>query len=324
MGINWNDLARRKANRPRTAKLFSGFVFLFCLFVAANVAQAGTVTFAISDLPLYTGSGTYSACTRSASGNAGCTTSDNNTSQGMTSITSYMNSAILSQVGAGGGTVTVTGAVGSNSYDGEGFVVGNNGSNMVGTLAGSTGATFIMNNQHQSSGKTGSLVAMSGPGAVDAVSPDDIIMSFSNLSITAVSFMAEIFPDGSGQTPDLELFGASTGGATFTTEAQFAASPNATWLGTDPSASSCKASANNACEHSLQMGPTQVSFTFASAVNALDFRDWPPTIAIQNLVLTTSTGGSGSGVPEPSSILLLGVGLGGLVAARRRLAKGQQ
>src|SRR5271170_4596951 len=90
-------------------------------------------------------------------------------------IQSYMNTQLGSN-----GSVTVTGAIGSNSYNADGDVSGpGNGSSSY-TLANLDSAhngTFIQNN---SEGDPAS---------------NDILMSFKGLTIASVSFDLEIFPD---------------------------------------------------------------------------------------------------------------------------------
>ena len=94
---------------------------------------------------------------------------------GDSSVQSYMN-GVLTGIG---GTVTVTGAQASNSYTGDGHVVGPTMNNGV---------------------KSDTLATLDGTFIDNVSSSAEIDMTFNNLKIYSVSFDYEIFPDGTCPT----------------------------------------------------------------------------------------------------------------------------
>jgi hypothetical protein len=194
------------------------------------------------------------------------------------------------------GSVAVTGAVGANGYTGDGHVVGPCvGSNCTSTTLAATGGTFIIN----------------GSGS------NDILMTFSGLKIYSVSFDLEIFPDGSCPI----LSSANCGGSGNPNQPDFTFDANGsavyTWLAQTPTSPNNHSPASGSTNAELApqlLITTPVTFTFPSGVTTLEFDDWPATIGIDNLQITT--------IPEPASIVLLGSSLlASLPFLRRRMSK---
>jgi len=274
-----------------------GFLLL-AICMTAGVAQAdNSVTFGFDALTLSNGT---SNCT------AGVVNS--NCSANNATVQSYMTTTLNGAPGAGK-SVVLTGAEGTNSWNGENHVILS-----TGTLAGSTGKTFVVNNNGR----------LNGPAASDPGSND--FMVFSGMQVTSVKFMLEIFPDANC---------ASTGTCTEVGDFELWAGTSSlsnihTWTSKDPTNgnTTCQASAGSSCETAYQLAPQWSTDTgnatgvwALSNVSTLDFIDWPPTIGIQNLIVTYTTPGGQQGTPEPNSLLLLGMGLSGLAALRYRQSK---
>ena len=170
-----------------------------------------------------------------------------------------------------GATVTAAGALASTTYNGEGYVVGPVSGNTVTsyTLATLDGV-FLYNNQPS----------------------DRITLNFSK-AVYSVKFDYEIFPDGSGSTPDFEF--AANGNTVFAAVAGAPGSGQAY---------------SSTYTHSPNSGPSAVetnhqyigsySGTFSQGVTKLEFIDWPQRIGIAKLTVDFQP------TPEPSSIALLG------------------
>jgi hypothetical protein len=212
---------------------------------------------------------------------------------GDSSVQSYMNGVLA---GTGGGTVTVTGAQASNTYTGDGHVVGpitNNGvkSDTLATLGG----TFIDN----------------------VSSSSEIDMTFNNLKIYSVSFDYEIFPDGTCPTgnkcgsnwPDFTF--KAGGNQIFETLAVMPGNPGAPYTHSP-------ASGVSHTELAPQFLGQSGTFSFPNGVSTLNFVDWPATIAIDNLVISKTPP---TPIPEPGTMLLFATGLAGLSGLKRRLRK---
>lgn len=207
-----------------------------------------------------------------------------------------------------GASVTVTGAVASNSYNGDGHVTGSGtGANSF-TLAQLDPAghgTFIENDTGASS--------------------NEIKMVFTGLTISSISFDFEIFPDGT--CPSL----SNCGGAGHPNLPDLTLVANGTnqviqYSGVVPGQ---PGSYNTAYIHSPASGQfsnelapqllgSSGTLTLPAGTTELEFEDWPATIAINDLVITPS----GGSVPEPSTMTLLGSGLIGLGWLRRRQSSG--
>jgi hypothetical protein len=171
--------------------------------------------------------------------------------------------------------------------------------------------TFIMNN---SSGHPAS---------------NDILMSFSGLTVASVSFDLEIFPDDSCTSlsgnncggrnnpnlPDLTLLAngaqvaqwdalvpGSSGNSHGIDASSYTHSPSSGWF---------------SGEQAPQLLGSSGVWTLPANTTSLDFQDWPATIAINNLVVTFPDDPPPA-APEPGTIALLGTALLGMGLFRRR------
>jgi VCBS repeat-containing protein len=199
------------------------------------------------------------------------------------SIQSYMNTKL-----GGAGTVALSGAKGDNNYTGDGHVV--NGTTLGTDETGTD--RFIITLQ---SGST-----------------DTIKMQFSGLQLYSVTFDYEIFPDATCTSPtncpakpDFSFY-AGSGGSTSLIFHDYGDFP--AW-GSD--------SAVSTNERSAQKIVHSYTYTSDTAFDTIWFQDWPATIGVDNVTITTRTPPT---VPEPASILLLGSGLMAVVR-RRKLTK---
>ena len=266
----------------RNAKAIAVAGFLFVLSWAIP-ARADTFTFSFDPLSAYAPS----------QGGGNTATS---------SIQGYMQSLLHA-----GQTVTVTGAVADKTYNGEGYVVGpgaddNHMTSL--TLGNTNGATSVSSNSTLDSSRD-TFIANTNDSSTQIA--NQITMIFTGLTINGtVSFDYEIFPDGtSNQPPDL-IFAAGPTGHTSTIVTFLGVKP-----GNSPINTMVSDKSNNETNAQL-IGHWSGTITNATE---LDFIDWPATIGIDNLVITSN--------PEPSSIILLGTaGLGFFFLLRRKLQRG--
>ena len=254
------------------------------LFLSAGIsARADTFTFSFDPLSAYAPS----------QGGGNTATS---------SIQGYMQSLLNT-----GQTVTVAGAVADQTYNGEGYVVGpgsNKGSMTPLTLGNTNGATSVSSNSVVNSAYD-TFIANTNDSSQQIA--NRITMKFTGLVINGiVSFDYEIFPDGTANQPPDLIFAAGPTGNTSTIQ---------TFLGVTPGTSPINTtiSKNSNSESNAQL----IGHWSGVVTNAteLDFIDWPATIGIDNLVITTAN-------PEPSSVILLGTtGLAFLFLLKRKLQK---
>ena len=214
-----------------------------------------------------------------------------------TAIGSYMSGVL-------GSTVTVTGALATATYNGEGHVVGETlGTSDAGVHHGTMTPpdVFIINNNF----------------AIGASASDRFSMTFANYSVTSLSFDWEIFPDNTcskyttcgssyhptySNWPDIELFVNNNTSATWQALATFTS-------GRDPQG----------------MGTATVDLSgISGGVTKLTFVDWPAEIGIDNLTITGCAGLTGcrvvpfNNVPEPSTLPLVALALATLSMAALR------
>jgi hypothetical protein len=240
-------------------------------FLVAASAQAGTITFDFGSL------------SDGASNNQ---------------IQTFMNSLL-----PGGASVTVTGAVASNSYNADGHVTGPGNGTSSFTLAQLDPAghgTFIENDTGHSS--------------------NEIKMVFSGLTISSISFDFEIFPDntctslsscgGSGH-PNLPDLTVVSNGTHQVVEYDGVVPGQAGSYNTAYIHSPASGQFSN--ELAPQLLGSSGTLNLPAGTTQLEFQDWPATIAINHLKIDP--------VPEPATITLLASGLIGFGAALRRRAR---
>jgi len=196
-------------------------------------------------------------------------------------IQTYMNNVL-----GAGKSVALSGAKEANGYNGDGHVV--NGTTLGNDESGTD--RFIITLQ---SGST-----------------DTIKMQFTGLQLYTVTFDYEIFPDASCTSPtncpskpDFS-FWAGNGGTTSQIFHDYGDFP--AWGSDSPVSTN---------ERSAQKIVYSYTYTASgsSSFDTIWFQDWPATIGVDNITITTRTPPP---VPEPASILLVGSGL--LAAVRRR------
>ncbi|HVO98967.1 MAG TPA: PEP-CTERM sorting domain-containing protein [Bryobacteraceae bacterium] len=246
-----------------------------------------------------------------AGGNSPGTTSINN------AIAQYMDSVIGCT-----NCVSVTGAIADKTYSGEGYVVGPGG--VPETLGTSDGAT---SNSSKTPSCTSATLTTSCTDTFLANTSDDssqrsqeISISFTGLSISSVGFDYEIFPDGSCSQLDPAHCGG-TGDPNrpdfiFTTGAASGGTQIFQTFGFTPSSggpNGISTKDGNTTIYAPQFIGTTGGMISVGGVSELNFVDWPATIGIDNLVITTN-----GTVPEPSSVLLLATACAGAVLSLRR------
>lgn len=216
-------------------------------------------------------------------------------------VQTYMNGLL-----SAGQHVTVTGSKAGGSYTGDGHVVGPCDSSGLHTChpvtLDSAGGNFIINSS----------------------STSPIVMTFTGVSFTTVSFDLEIFPDGTcangssgicgtnnSNWPDFEFYVNGTLVNTW-----LAKMPGDTTHGGSAYTHS-PASHYYGTERAPQLLYYGYSYTSAVPITSLTFKDWPATIGVDNLQLSTPPK-----VPEPSSLALLGTGVIAIARVIRRKISG--
>lgn len=205
--------------------------------------------------------------------------------------------------------VTVTGGVAEKDYDGDDHVVGPGAlsaskSNTLGTSDGATQHlsyydTFIRNNS----------------------SSTKIVMDFT-FKIYSASFDYEIFPDATCQTgqncgtnwPDFSFY--ADGIFQFKSLGVMPGNPANTF---DPYFHSPISGTHN--ELTPQLLAHSLTYLFPNGVKKLEFVDWPVTIGVDNLDISTTPPRDLQAVPEPASMLLMATGLGELIRRRRKQSR---
>lgn len=208
--------------------------------------------------------------------------------------------------------VTISGAVATQTYNGEGYVVGGTfgGTVYSNTLGTSDGATGPVNGQRAPTAPYDTFI-VNNTSLAPGTDTTTITIIFPS-KIYSVSFDYEIFPNGS--CPDGNTSNCLNTGSTKWPDFMFYADSNQVFqtFASDPQVNgwhSPNSGTGNVEKAPQYLGTTPIYF-FPNGVTRLDFVDWPEMIGIDNLKVN---------VPEPASMILLGFGLIGLRAwASRR------
>lgn len=234
------------------------------------------------------------------------TTASTSTTNASLAIQNYMD-GVLTADGCKGCSVTVSGAVADTTYNGDGHVVGSK----VGTNTTYTSLTLGDSNNatgnNASINHTGNTINydtfISNTDNSSNQRDDEITIKLVGFTLNGnVSFDYEVFPDGTGETPDF-TFATNVNSNVFTKDGTKPSATNAYGDGT----ATHSPNSGNSAETSLQWIGTYSGSV--KGVNQLDFVDWPATIGVDNLVIST---------PEPGTLFLLGVGLSGLLLLTKK------
>lgn len=281
----------RPSDSPRTGwrrvRVLPVALAAFCLF-GGTASMAATITFDFNTVTLGVGN------PNNGSNGLGTTVGSS------AAIASFMNGMLPA-----GSSVAVTGALATATYNGEGHVVGE-------TLGTSDGGVHHPGNPD--------IFVINNNFAIGASASDRFSMTFSNYSITALTFDWEIFPDNTcskttscgsayhptyANWPDIELFVNSESTARWSMLATFVP-------GRDPQA----------------IGTATVDLSGVSGgVTKLTFVDWPAEIGIDNLTITGCAGTNGcivtrlNNVPEPPTLPLAMLALAATAVAVGRNRK---
>jgi hypothetical protein len=223
-------------------------------------------------------------------------------------ISTYMN-GVLTAGGCSGCSVTVTGAVADKTYNGDNHVTGptSNATKSL-TLGDSNGATASNTNSTVNS-TNDTFIANTNDSS--GVVSSEMIIKFNGFTVNGtVAFDYEIFPDGT--CPSLSNCGGT--GNPNLPDFEFAVNGSTnvwTKYGVVPGTTNGNAVHSPNSPTGTELSP-QLIGTYSgslSGVHELDFIDWPATIGVDNLTITTA---------EPGTLLLLGMGLSSLFLIRKK------
>lgn len=236
-------------------------------------------------------------------------------------VQTYMNNATHLNTAGTGKSVAVTGAKGELNYTGDGHVVGPVNGGVTALTLGRSDGWFP--GAPDSTKHTSTLdTFLVNEGA------DRITMDF-NFLVYAVSFDYEIFPNGNcpqvgtgcpntsdSDWPDFKLETFSAGQGTVQEFRTFGVVPSV--AGTQYTKSPNSGAAGT--ELAPQLVTTSGVIYFENGITKLSFIDWPVKIGIDNLQLSDDVCDTPNGcappppvIPEPSSLLLMGSGLAGVL-----------
>jgi hypothetical protein len=246
-------------------------------------------------------------------------------------IATYMNS-VLTAAGCVGCSVTVSGGVADQTYNGDGHVTGPGS----GSSAGKKSLTLGTSEHATASSTTSTLdssydtfIANTSDGSTQI--SQEITLQFKNITgLTINSFDYEVFPDGSctslsssncggalrnGHYPDQPDLIFEAGNNTNGTDSTVATFWGVTPGTTDGNSTHSPSSGTSGTERAPQaIGAWSGSVT---NVSELDFVDWPATIGVDNLNISF-TPSSPTPVPEPASLILFGTVVSGILLAKKR------
>lgn len=186
-----------------------------------------------------------------------------------------------------GDSVTMTGGVATNSYAGEGHVVGN-------TLAATApGHIFIINDSF---------------GIYSGSPKDYFTITLNGFTVSSIEFDYEIFPDAT--------CAYSTSSTSCYAKGPIAGNSNWPDIGISINGSSTEiwnANAQKVANRDPQALVLGQVVSFSQPASSITFWDWPATIGIADIKLS---------VPEPGSLaLMFAAGLAGLWSTTRRNRK---
>jgi hypothetical protein len=230
------------------------------------------------------------------------------------SIQNYMQSLLP-------GT-TITGAIASNSYTGDGHVVGPVTKSGVTPITLGTSDGAIGNNTDLPHGGANDTFIVTNNTAGES----QITVNFLH-PVSLVSFDWEIFPDGT--CPSLSSCGAGNSNLpdlTFKINGvqifnYHGVTPGSSPFGQDGVLGNTYTHSPFSGSGASEAAPQLIGHdgVGASNVTKLEFIDWPERIGIDNLIVTPPGGGGGGGqVPQPSAVVLYLVGLLAIWVGRSR------